>query len=172
MSKAWSEDLKRYGGYKAFLREHSIYCVALFRFGKYVDSLNSNILKFIFLKIYYFLYFFVVLFFKMSIPKEACIGPGLRIWHLGQVFINPNTIIGKNCTLRHGVTIGSKDDSQLSPVIGDNVDFGVSSIAIGNINIGSNVTIGALTLVRNDVPDNSTIVGVPGRVISTKAYIS
>ena len=161
----WSLDLKRYGGFRAFLREQSIYCILIYRFGRYVDTVKCFYLKRILNIIYYFLFRIVETIFATSIPKESQIGGGLRIWHFGQIFINSKVIIGVNCTLRHGVTIGNKSNDNKAPVIGDNVDIGANSMLIGDIVVGSNCVIGAMTLVNCDVPDNCTAVGIPARII-------
>ena len=65
---------------------------------------------------------------------------------------------------RQGVTIGSVDESQGAPIIGDNVEFGFSSAVIGDVKIGDNVIIGAMTLVTKDVPANSVAKGIPAKI--------
>lgn len=100
-----------------------------------------------------------------SIIFEGCknIGGGLVLIHGFQTLINGGCHIGKNCTILHGVTIGSAHEK--SPVIGDNVFIGAGAIIIGDIKIGNNVKIGAGTVVTNDIPDNCTVVGQRCRII-------
>ena len=81
--------------------------------------------------------------------------------------ISPSATIGRNCTLRHNVCIGSRYTSDDAPHIGDNVEFGVGAVVIGKIRIGNNVRIGANAVVLTDIPDNSTAVGVPAHLVST-----
>ena len=83
--------------------------------------------------------------------------------------INRNAIIGKNCIIFQNVTIGirSLDDMERrAPVIGDDCVIGAGACLLGGITIGDNVKIGANTVVLHDVPSNSTVVGVEGRIIS------
>jgi serine O-acetyltransferase len=105
----------------------------------------------------------------IQIPRGCKIGPGLRIYHFGCLVLNPLTVIGKNCTLRHGVTIGNRNEIDDVPVLGDNVDIGAGAKVLGRIKIGNNVSIGANAVVITDVPDDHIAVGVPARVILKKS---
>ena len=102
----------------------------------------------------------------VSLPKEATIGPGLRIWHFGGIFVNPASVIGARCTLRQGVTIGNRVEGGPSPLIGDDVEFGAYAQALGGIRIGHGARIGAMAVVLDDVPDGATAVGAPARIIA------
>jgi len=100
----------------------------------------------------------------------AYLGEACRIWHFGNIFIHPNVVIGANCTLRQGVTIGNRHPDAPVPRIGDNVDFGAYAQILGGVKIGNNCKIGALSVVLSDVPDGATAVGIPARVVEpTKA---
>ena len=80
--------------------------------------------------------------------------------------INQYSVIGKNCTIFHGVTIGNDyKDVKNAPQIGDNVLIGAGAKIIGKIRIGNNVKIGAGAVVTQDIPDNATVVMEKPRVI-------
>jgi serine O-acetyltransferase len=102
----------------------------------------------------------------IEIHPGAEIGKGLFIDHGMGVVIGETTIIGDNVTLFQGVTLGGtgKEKGKRHPTLGNNVVVGAGAKVLGNINIGDNVNIGANAVVIRDVPDNSTVVGVPGRV--------
>lgn len=106
----------------------------------------------------------------IDIPYSAKIGKGFYIGHFGNIILNADTVIGENCNISQGVTIGvsGRNDKRGVPVIGDNVYIGVNAVLAGKIKIGNNVLIGANTLVTFDVPDNATIVGSPGKIINYK----
>ena len=91
------------------------------------------------------------------------IGPGLRIEHTFGIVIGKYVEIGQGLTIMHCVTIGEKyldhRSNKKYPVLGDNVNIGVGSVILGDIQIGSNVTIGALTLVLRSIPDGETAIG-------------
>ncbi len=103
----------------------------------------------------------------IEIHPGARIDRGLFIDHGMGVVIGETTIIGKNVTLYQGVTLGGtgKERGKRHPTIGNNVVIGAGAKVLGNITIGNNVQIGANAVVIKDVPDNSTVVGVPGRVV-------
>jgi serine O-acetyltransferase len=106
----------------------------------------------------------------IHLPRSAKIGAGLRIHHFGGIMINPHAIVGCNCTLRHNVCIGSRYGIDDAPHVGDNVEFGVGAVVLGKIRIGNNVRVGANAVVLTDIPDNSSAVGVPARIVPRSAY--
>lgn len=96
-----------------------------------------------------------------EIPAATQIGQGLFIDHGYGIVINKNSLIGKNCRIKHGVTIGCKtlnNGSQgKSPIIGNNVDIGAHAIILGDIVIGDNIAIGAGAIVTTNIPSNSIV---------------
>ncbi len=106
--------------------------------------------------------------FGISIPPETEIGSGFYIGHFGGIVVNERSVIGKNCNISHGVTLGeaNRGRNQGCPRIGDNVYIGPGAKLVGAVQIGNNVAIGANCVVTKDVPDNAVVVGIPGRVIS------
>lgn len=84
------------------------------------------------------------------------------------IVIGETTTIGNNCTIYHGVTLGGtgKDKYKRHPDLGNNVVVGCGAKILGPIKIGNNVKIGANSVVLKDVPDNTTVVGIPGKNIN------
>lgn len=105
-------------------------------------------------------------FTGIEIHPGARIGKGLFIDHGMGVVIGETAIIGENVTLYQGVTLGGtgKERGKRHPTLGNNVVAGAGAKILGNITIGDNVNIGANAVVVRDVPPNSTVVGVPGRI--------
>ena len=103
----------------------------------------------------------------IEIHPGAVIGPGVFIDHGMGVVIGETTIIGENVTIFQGVTLGGtgKERGKRHPTIGNNVVVGAGAKVLGNVTIGDDVQIGANAVVIKDVPSNSTVVGVPGRVV-------
>lgn len=108
--------------------------------------------------------------YGISISYRTRIGSGLYIGHFGGIVVNQNAIIGKNCNISHQVTLGKANRGVRKgyPVIKDNVYIGPGAKIVGNVCVGNNVAIGANCVVTDDVPDNSVIVGIPGKVISSR----
>lgn len=161
----WLADIRRYPYPRPFLKEQSIWAVWVYRFGRRVDRKPNGLWKGFLTTIYWLLFRVVETLLATSVPKSALIGAGLRIWHFGGIFIHPETRIGVNCTLRQGVTIGNRSEGGPVPVIGDNVEIGAYAQILGEIRIGNDCKIGAMTLVLCDVPDGATAVGIPARII-------
>lgn len=108
--------------------------------------------------------------FGISISPITLIDSGFFIGHFSGIIISPHAIIGKNCNISQGVTLGvtNRGERAGAPTIGDNVYIGPGAKIIGKINIGDNVAIGANSVVTKSMPDNSVVVGVPGKVVSEK----
>lgn len=105
-------------------------------------------------------------FTGIEIHPGATIGNGLFIDHGMGVVIGETAIIGDNVTMYQGVTLGGtgKEKGKRHPTIGSNVVIGAGAKVLGNITIGDNSYIGANAVVIKDVPVNSTVIGVPGRI--------
>lgn len=103
----------------------------------------------------------------IEIHPGAQIGKGLFIDHGNGVIIGETTIIGDNVTLYQGVTLGGtgKEHGKRHPTIGNNVMISAGAKILGSFTIGDNSKIGAGSVVLSEVPPNSTVVGVPGRVV-------
>ncbi len=108
--------------------------------------------------------------FGISISYRTQIGSGMYIGHFGGIIVNQNAVIGKNCNISHQVTLGKANRGARKgyPIIGDNVYIGPGAKIIGHVSIGNNVAIGANCVVTKDIPDNSVVVGVPGKIISSE----
>ena len=112
---------------------------------------------------------------NIDIHPGAQIGEGLFIDHGAGTVIGQTSVIGKNVVLFQGVTLGSNSihtTGKRHPNIGDNVIIYPNAIVLGNITIGENSVIGAHTLVKQDVPPNSVVVGNPMRYLTKDSTIS
>lgn len=103
----------------------------------------------------------------IEIHPGAQIGKGFFIDHGHGVIIGETTIIGDNVTLYQGVTLGGtgKEKGKRHPTIEDNVMISAGAKILGSFTVGANSKIGAGSVVLDEVPPNSTVVGVPGRVV-------
>lgn len=103
----------------------------------------------------------------IEIHPGAVIGSGLFIDHGHGVVIGETAIIGNNVTLYQGVTLGGtgKEHGKRHPTIGDNVMISAGAKVLGSFTVGEDSKIGAGSVVLSEVPANSTVVGIPGRVV-------
>jgi putative colanic acid biosynthesis acetyltransferase WcaB len=118
-------------------------------------------------------YLFLDLLLNIELRATTKIGWGLVIYHASHIVVHPNAVIGDNCIMRHGLTIGNKFDRKTSmpsdcPAIGDNVEFGAYALVIGPIIIESGATIGAMALVDFDVEENRIVVGNRGHILLSR----
>jgi serine O-acetyltransferase len=106
----------------------------------------------------------------IEIHPGATIGSGMFIDHGMGVVIGETAEIGDNVTLFQGVTLGGtgKQRGKRHPTLGNHVVVGTGAKVLGPIKIGNYVKIGANAVVLQDVPDHSTVVGIPGRIVRIK----
>lgn len=160
------KDLERYTqSGNGTLLDPSVAAIVSYRLGQSSRRCTIPILGPILRSMHLLLHAIVTVTVGIYLPRGATIGPGLRIYHFGGIVISPDAVIGRNCTLRNNVCIGTRYGSVDAPKIGDNVDFGVGSVVIGAIRVGNNCHIGANAVVLTDVPDNTSAVGVPARLV-------
>ena len=103
----------------------------------------------------------------IEIHPAAKIGKGLFIDHGMGVVIGETTVMGDNCTIYQGVTLGGtgKDKGKRHPTIGNNVTIGCGAKVLGPFSVGDNSKIAANAVVLNEIPPNCTCVGVPAHIV-------
>lgn len=152
---------------RIWLFNYGLHCVACYRFGQFSNSLyrRNKILGLIPALLHLVVSSFVHMVYHVDIDA-ATIGPGLYIGHIGTIHIGP-TVIGRNFSLSHNVTIGVGHSEATSgiPTVGDDVWVGTGSIISGAITIGNRVAIANGCILSRSVPDGCLVSGNPGRVI-------
>lgn len=98
--------------------------------------------------------------YGFDISYRTQIGKGLYIGHFGNIVIHGDSIIGENCNISQGITIGVSNygDKKGIPTIGNRVFIGPNACVFGNITVGNNVTIGANVVVTDSIPDGKTVL--------------
>lgn len=101
--------------------------------------------------------------YHSDIPANVRIGKGLYIGHPYCITINKDSVIGDNCNIHQGVTIGQENRGvrKGTPIIGDCVWIGINAVIVGNIHVGNDVLIAPNTYVNRDVPSHSIVFGNP-----------
>lgn len=140
----------------------------LMRKCSYLSNVKKGIIKGLLFKFYKFRYIQLGYKLGFSIPYNV-IGPGLAIVHYGQITINQNSKIGKNCRIHEGVTIGSNASKPNAPILGDNIYIASGAKIIGDITLANDLVIGANAVVTKSVLESGiTLAGVPAKKVSSK----
>ncbi|MFV0341444.1 MAG: serine acetyltransferase [Anaerocolumna sp.] len=112
-----------------------------------------------------------------QINVNTSIGEGLYLGHRGTIIVNGNAVLGSHINIANGVTIGQENRGirKGAPIIGNKVWIGSNVTIVGHINIGNNVLIAPNTYVNFNIPDDSIVIGNPGKIIhsinATEGYI-
>ncbi|MEJ6951718.1 serine O-acetyltransferase [Natronospora cellulosivora (SeqCode)] len=146
--------------FEVLLAYSGLHAIIIHRFSHSLYNLGLRILPRLISQIVRFLT-------GIEIHPGARIGKGFFIDHGMGVVIGETTDIGENVTLYQGVTLGGtgKEKGKRHPTLGDDVLVGAGAKVLGSITIGNDVKIGAGSVVLKDIPEYSTVVGIPGRVI-------
>lgn len=177
------KDIKKYKRYSGksslnlLLTQQGLWAIAVYRLNNYIyNSKLPAIFKRFLLVIGLIFQKLIEIITGISLPYSAQIGEAFYIGHFGNIMVNSKVIIGDNCNISQGVTLGvsGRGFNRGVPIIGNNVYIGVNAVVAGAIKIGDNVVIGANSLVTNNVEPNITVVGVPAVKVSennSKQYI-
>ena len=171
---------KKYSGKSSlvlFLTTQGLWAIFIYRISNYIyNSRIPLIIKKILLLLSILWQKWIEIITGISIPYSCKIGHSFYIGHFGGIIINANAVIGNNCNISQGVTIGvsGRGEHRGVPIIGDNNYIGANAVIVGKINIGNNCVIAANSLIIESLKDNCTVIGVPSKVINykgSKGYI-
>lgn len=163
---------EKYSGKSAFViffTQQGLWALFVYRINNAIyNSKLPRMLKLFLLFFGVFTQKWIEIITGISLPYSAKIGHSFYIGHFGNIIINANSIVGDNCNISQGVTIGvsGRGKNRGVPTIGNNVYVGANATIVGKIKIGDNAVIGANSLVVKDVLPGTTVVGVPAQVIS------
>ena len=145
--------------------------VAIQRFGVWRMSVKPILLRAPLSIFYRSLYRRVRNTYGIDLPYTVQLGRRVVIEHQGAIVIHGNSIIGNDCIIRQGVTLGNRylDRPFEAPVLGDRVNVGAGAKILGQVHLNDDVNIGANAVVLKDVPAGETAVGIPAKVLKPKA---
>src|SRR3712207_2818692 len=143
---------------EVFLLYPSVHAIIMYRITHFLYTKNLFFLARLLSQISRF-------FTGIEIHPGAKIGKGFFIDHGMGVVIGETAEVGDNVTLFHGTTLGGtgKDKGKRHPTLGNNILVGSGAKILGPINIGDNSKVGANSVVLKDIPEGSTVVGIPGK---------
>ncbi|MBI5831404.1 MAG: serine acetyltransferase [Armatimonadetes bacterium] len=173
----WYTDLHRYGGgtsfrthLKAMRYEPGYRCSYHYRLAVYLGQ-SRNPLAIVARKLHALVREHYMYKYGIRVPPETKVGRGLYIGHFSGLIVAPNVVLGDNCSLSQGVTLGFKPSGAYAgnPVVGNNVYIAPGAKIIGAVTLGDGVVVGANAVVTRDVAPGCVVAGVPARVLSTEA---
>src|SRR5215813_2734151 len=157
------EDWRTYNGQ---LSRQGLWVMVVYRFGRWRYTIRWRWLRLPFSFLYKVLKTVSEILTGIELPCEVVLGRRFRIDHFGGIIISGDAVIGDDCVVRNGVTIGLRHTGHRgSPVIGNRVDIGAGAKILGPIHIGDDVAVGANAVVIRDVPAQSIAVKIPARII-------
>ncbi|HDY85266.1 hypothetical protein LCGC14_0480310 [marine sediment metagenome] len=139
----------------------------VYRFGNWRMTIKSKLIRAPLSLIYRFMEQRVRFKYGIELPYTAKLGERVVFEHQHGIVIHGNCVIGDDCIIRQGVTLGNRylDKPFDAPVLGVGVSVGAGAKILGFVNIGDHATIGANAVVLNDVPAGKTVVGIPAKLV-------
>lgn len=161
----FSDDIS---AYREGLLAQGFWALQIYRFGHARFAYSSKLIRIPWAIAHTALMKFSEIFFGIFIGPKALIGKRLCIEHFGCIVIHGETIIGDDCIVRQGVTIGNRhlEYPYDAPIIGNRVNIGAGAKILGKVVIGDDVTIGANAVVLDNIPSGHLAVGVPATIKS------
>jgi serine O-acetyltransferase len=141
--------------------------VAVHRFGNWRMTIGNKILRAPFSLLYRRLFRKCRNRYGIELPYTVKLGRRVIIEHQSGIVIHGSSVIGDDCIIRQGVTLGNRSLEKPfdAPSLGAGVNVGAGAKLLGGITIGAGASIGANAVVLNDVPAGATAVGIPAKVI-------
>ena len=141
--------------------------MAVYRIGVWRMAIRPRFLRAPLSVLYRWMFRRVRNVYGIEIPYTARVGQGVVIEHQSGIVVTHASVIGDQCIIRQGVTLGIKSvrQRQGAPVLGRSVEVGVGAVLIGDVRVGDEARIGANAAVVTDIPSGATAVGVPARVV-------
>jgi serine O-acetyltransferase len=139
--------------------------IATHRFGVWRMNVNPKLLRAPLSMVYRYLYRKCRNHYGIELPYTATVGRRVVIEHQHGIVIHGQTVIGDDCIIRQGVTLGNKtlDRPDDAPKLGNRVNVGAGAKILGLVTIGDDATIGANAVVVKDVPAGALAMGIPAK---------
>jgi serine O-acetyltransferase len=157
------EDLRTHDG---DLRSPGFWALAVHRFGNLRMSVRSKVLRAPLTALHTTAYHAVIAAFGIDLPYNAKIGRRFRIGHHGGLHLGAQ-VVGDDVHVCHTATIGlaRRTERDKAPTIGNRVEIGPGACIVGGIHVGDDCFVGPNTVVADDLPPGTTVLGVPARVV-------
>jgi len=177
MFENFRADIARYGPRGRFsklrllLMTQGLWACACYRAGRHLnDHRPPPVIRQVVMALYHVWWKGVEVTTGISISPDCRIGPGLYIGHFGQIILHSDVVMGENCNISQGVTLGlARRDGQWGvPTVGDRVYIAPGAKVIGPIHLADGTVVGANSVLTRSTEENQIVAGVPAKVISDK----
>jgi serine O-acetyltransferase len=147
--------------------------IAVHRFGNWRMSIEPRLVRAPFSVTYRAMERFCRNIYGIELPYAAQVGRRVVIEHQGGIVVHGSSVIGDECRIRQGVTIGARDVAtrEMAPVLESGVDVGAGAKILGGITVGARAHVGANAVVLVDVPAGALAVGVPARILTPEERV-
>jgi len=137
--------------------------VAVHRFGVWRMTIRPKLLRAPFSVLYGICFRHCRNRYGIELPYSVKLGRNVVVEHQGAIVVHGACEIGDGCIIRQGCTLGLRrlDDLTAAPILGKDVHLGAGAVILGRIRLGNGVRVGANAVVLNDVPDGTTVWGIP-----------
>lgn len=144
--------------------------IAVYRFGVWRMGIQPLILRAPFSVLYRMMFRKVRNGYGIELPYSAKVGRRVIIEHQSAIVIHGNCVIGDDCVIRQGCTLGNRylDRLDEAPILGDRVNVGAGAKILGRVRIGNDACIGANAVVLSDVGTGETAIGIPAKILKRK----
>lgn len=141
--------------------------MAVYRFGVWRMRIDNRLLRAPLSFLYRRLFIRVRNRYGIELPFSAQVGRRVTLEHAHSIVIHGNSVIGNDCYVRQGCTLGNKslDAPFDAPVLGDRVNVGAGAKLLGNVIVGDDATIGANSVVVKNVPEGAVVMGIPAQIL-------
>ena len=141
--------------------------MTVYRFGVWRMRIGSRLLRAPLSFLYRRLFIRVRNRYGIELPFSAQVGRRVTLEHAHSIVIHGNSVIGNDCYIRQGCTLGNKslDAPFDAPVLGDRVNVGAGAKLLGKVIIGNDATIGANSVVVKNVPEGAVALGIPAKIL-------
>lgn len=145
--------------------------LAIHRFGNWRMGVRPRFVRAPLSIAYRAMFGFVRNFYGIELPYTVAVGRRVVIEHQGGIVIHGSSVIGDECIIRQGVTLGNRHLARPldAPQLGNGVSVGAGAKLLGAVSIGDCATVGANAVVCEDVPANTTVVGIPARPVTGRS---
>jgi serine O-acetyltransferase len=165
--------LRRYGSKESTLRllltNQGLWACLCYRVGHELQKKRfPPVVRHLVMGVFHLWWKWVEMATGISISPDCTIGPGLYIGHFGQIILHPDVVMGMDCNLSQGVTLGlaEKDGTWGVPTVGDRVYIAPGAKIVGPIHLASGTVVGANAVVIADTETDATVVGIPARMVN------